>query len=129
MAGVFVRIIWNKVCQCFAASQWFSLCTPVSLTNKTDCHNICNWNIVESGIKHHKPNPKFVMRLTRHRSKHITSVDPVKATLLTSRWFEMAAPAVGPYPGTTLMTPGGNPAYKKNTCNIVKILFAINLWS
>jgi hypothetical protein len=28
-----------------------------------------------------------------------------------------------------LMTPGGNPAYKKNTCNIVKILFAINLWS
>ncbi len=33
-----------------------------------------------------------------------------KETLLMSRWFEIAAPAVGPYPGTTLTTPLGNPA-------------------
>jgi hypothetical protein len=37
----------NKVCQWLAAGQWFSL---VSSSNKTD------WNIVESGIKHHYPN-------------------------------------------------------------------------
>ena len=30
----------------------------VSFTNKTDRHDI-NWNIVESGIKHHNPNPKI----------------------------------------------------------------------
>ena len=28
-------------------------CTPVSSTNKTDRHDV--WNIVESGVKHHKP--------------------------------------------------------------------------
>ena len=37
------------------AGQWFSLSYLVSSTNKTDRHNITVINIVESGIKHHKP--------------------------------------------------------------------------
>jgi hypothetical protein len=41
----------DKVCQRLATGWWFSKGTPVSSTNKTDCHD--NWNIVESGIKHH----------------------------------------------------------------------------
>ena len=47
----------------------------------------------------------------------LTCVDPVKATLSTSVWFAMAAPAVGPYPGTMLITPGGNPAWKIKAFN------------
>ena len=43
----------DKVCQWFVTGRWFSLGPPVSSTNKTDCHN---WNIVESGIKHHQTN-------------------------------------------------------------------------
>ncbi len=39
-----------------------------------------------------------------------TSVEPVKATLSTSMWLAMAAPAVGPNPGTMFTTPDGNPA-------------------
>ena len=35
---------------------------------------------------------------------------PVNATLLISGWFAIAAPAVGPYPVMTLITPSGNPA-------------------
>jgi len=30
----------DKVCQRLAAGQWFSMGTPVSSTNKTDCHDI-----------------------------------------------------------------------------------------
>jgi hypothetical protein len=30
----------DKVCQWLAASLWFSLDTPVSFINKTDCHDI-----------------------------------------------------------------------------------------
>jgi len=31
---------------------------PVSSTDKADRHDIhCNWNIVESGVKHDNPNP------------------------------------------------------------------------
>ena len=30
----------DKVCQWLATGQWFSLCTPVFSTNKTDCHDI-----------------------------------------------------------------------------------------
>jgi hypothetical protein len=33
--------------------RWFSPGSPVSSINKTDRHDICN--IVESGVKHHKP--------------------------------------------------------------------------
>lgn len=44
------------------------------------------------------------------RQLYITSVDPVKATLLIFGWLAIALPTVGPYPGTTLITPLGNPA-------------------
>src|SRR5215469_955466 len=36
-----------------------------------------------------------------------TSVEPVNATLSTSGWAAMAAPAVSPKPGTILTTPAG----------------------
>lgn len=39
-----------------------------------------------------------------------TSVDPVNATFRTSRCVTSAWPAVSPKPGTTLITPSGNPA-------------------
>ena len=38
----------------FAVGLWFSSGTPVSSTNKTDCHDITD--IVESGVKHNNPN-------------------------------------------------------------------------
>ena len=41
-------ILCDKVCQRLATGWWFS---PASSINKTDCHDIINWNIVESGIK------------------------------------------------------------------------------
>ena len=31
-------ILCDEVCQLLAAGMWFSLCTPVSSTNKTDHH-------------------------------------------------------------------------------------------
>ena len=39
--------------------RWFSQGTPISSTNKTDCHNITE--SVESGIKHPNPNPNAVI--------------------------------------------------------------------
>ena len=30
----------DKLCQCLAASRWFSPCPPVSSTNKTDRHDV-----------------------------------------------------------------------------------------
>jgi hypothetical protein len=38
--------------------RWFSPDTPISFTNNTDRHEITEiLNIVESGVKHHNPNP------------------------------------------------------------------------
>jgi hypothetical protein len=45
---------WDKDCQWLAAGRWFSLCTPISSTNEKKPYN---WNIVESGVEHHNPNP------------------------------------------------------------------------
>jgi hypothetical protein len=50
--GVLDTPLCDKVCRFLAAGRWFSL---LSFTNKTDRHNITN--IVESGVKHHNPNP------------------------------------------------------------------------
>jgi hypothetical protein len=38
--GVLDTTLCEKVCQWLATRRWFSLGTPVSSTNKTDCHNI-----------------------------------------------------------------------------------------
>ena len=50
--GVLDTTLCDKVCPWLAAGQCFSPGTPVSSTNKTEKYN---WNIVESGVKHHKP--------------------------------------------------------------------------
>ena len=38
--GVLHTTLCDKVCQWLATGRWFSPGTPVSFTNKTDCHNI-----------------------------------------------------------------------------------------
>ena len=50
----FVDIGVIKVCQLHVTGRWISLGTPVSFTIKTDPSRY-TWNIVESGVKHHKP--------------------------------------------------------------------------
>ena len=55
--GVLDTTVCDKVCQRRAAGRWFSPCTPVSSINETDYTRRYSWNIVESGIKHHNPNP------------------------------------------------------------------------
>ena len=52
--GVLNTTLCYKVCQWLATDQWYSQCTLVSSTNKTDRHDIYIYNIVESHIKHHK---------------------------------------------------------------------------
>jgi len=47
--------LFDKVCQWLTAGRWFTPGTLVSSTNKTDPPRY-NWNIVKSGVKHHKPN-------------------------------------------------------------------------
>ena len=44
-----------KVYQWLATGLWFSLGTPVSSTK--------NWNIVESGVRHHTPNPQLFIAI------------------------------------------------------------------
>ena len=39
------KCIWYKACQWLAAGCWFSPDTPVSSTNKTDCHDIVEMSL------------------------------------------------------------------------------------
>ena len=57
--GVLDTALCDKVCKWLATGRWFSLCTPCFLHQKNwlPCNN---WNIVESGVKHHNPNPFLV---------------------------------------------------------------------
>ena len=47
-----------SLCQWLMTGRWFSTGTLVSSTEKTYRHDIYNWNIVESGVKHHKLSKK-----------------------------------------------------------------------
>jgi hypothetical protein len=47
------------VCQCLTVRRWFSTGVPVSSTNKTDRQGY-NWNILKSGVKHHKLTKQFL---------------------------------------------------------------------
>ena len=38
--GVLYTTLCDKICQCLATCRWFSLGTPVSSTNKTDCRDL-----------------------------------------------------------------------------------------
>ena len=51
---IITTYIQSPFCQWLKAGRWLSPGTQVSCTNKTDRHD--NWNIGESGVKHHKPN-------------------------------------------------------------------------
>ena len=58
--GVLDTALCDKVYQWLAAGRLFYPDTPISSTNKTDCHDITeNWNYVESCIKHHIHNPYY----------------------------------------------------------------------
>ena len=40
MSGALHATLYDQVCQWLVAGRWFSPGTPVSSTNKTDCHDI-----------------------------------------------------------------------------------------
>ena len=50
----YIQPVCDKVGQWLATGWWFSLGTPVSSTNKNWPPRY-QWNIFESGVKHHKP--------------------------------------------------------------------------
>jgi hypothetical protein len=53
--GVLDTKLFDKVCHWLAIGQWFP--PPIKLT-------ATNWNIVESGVKQHNPNPlKYSIKL------------------------------------------------------------------
>ena len=59
--GIIDTTLCDKVCQLLATGRWFSTGTTVSSTNKTDRH----WNIVESCVKHPKPNHFLLLLINR----------------------------------------------------------------
>ena len=56
MAGVLDTTLCDRIYQLLDTGRWFSYGILVFSTNKNDRHNIAQ-NIVESGVKHHNPNP------------------------------------------------------------------------
>jgi hypothetical protein len=56
--GVLYTTLCDKVCQWLATGRWFSPGTPVSPTNKTDCHDITEilLKVALNTINQTKPN-------------------------------------------------------------------------
>jgi hypothetical protein len=71
-SGVLDTTLCDKVCQWLARGRWFSQGTPISSINKNWPPRY-NWNIVESGVKHHNPNSCNVKSATYNakRTMHI----------------------------------------------------------
>ena len=64
----------------------FSLGTLVSFTNKTYCQDV-NWNIVESGVKHHSPSPlRYDQILCRINNCLVLNTDTGMSLEVGNRW-------------------------------------------
>ena len=57
--GVLDTTLCDKVCQWLAERLWFSPGSPVSSTNKTDCHDITK-TLLKVMLKHHKPQTQTI---------------------------------------------------------------------
>jgi hypothetical protein len=55
--GVLDTTLYDNVCQWLAAGRWFSPGALNSFLHQWNWQPRYNWNIVESGVKHHNPNP------------------------------------------------------------------------
>ena len=96
-----------KVCQLHVTGRWISLGTPVSLTIKTDPLRY-NWNIVESGIKHHKPKHQpdefetfirmnhalKILRTVTHRNRRVLNFLINKQFLVKSEYTNIWSTAI-----------------------------------
>ena len=51
----------DKVCQWLATVMWFSPVILVSSTKRVDHHDINEISLIESGVKHHKPNLSHII--------------------------------------------------------------------
>jgi hypothetical protein len=49
----------STIFQLYHGGQFYWLRKPVYLEKSTDMSQWYNWNIVESGVKHHNPNPLY----------------------------------------------------------------------
>jgi hypothetical protein len=67
--GVLDTTLCDKVCQWLAVGQWFSLGTPVSSPNKTDCHDITE---IFLGVALNKTNDDILKFISHHLNKHDT---------------------------------------------------------
>ena len=65
------KTLCDKICQ-------FSPGTPVSFTNKTECHDRYNWNMVQSGIKYHNLHKSGLHRYIQLLSEIYISVIDTK---------------------------------------------------
>ena len=77
--GVLDITLCDKFCQWLATGQWFSLGTLVSSINKK-CPPLYNWIIVESGVKHHNPNPQNVCPFNQSFYDFLTIFDQVNCS-------------------------------------------------
>ena len=82
----------DKVCQWLVAGQRSSLCNPVSILHQKNWPSRYNWNIVESDVKHHNPNPIILSFIALDRLSNVACckgyrwyIKGIKSILLESK--------------------------------------------
>jgi hypothetical protein len=84
--GVLNTTFCNKVCQWLAAGQWFSLGTLVSVTYKTDHHDITEI-LLKVALKHHYPNPQLALVVSYCKQDYLSISTCSTCILLPTRLY------------------------------------------
>ena len=90
--GVLDTTLSDKVCQLLAADWWFSQGTPVSSTNKTDCHNITEivlkvaLNAIILTHENRLPGDKVISRFPCQRTIITEIIATENKTLFKTQW-------------------------------------------
>ena len=112
LRSVLDTTLCDKVCQRLVAGRWFSLCTPVFSTNKTDCHDITE------------------ILLKVDLNTIILTLTPSSSWKMTMRYFLILsiAPNVKHWNHRTLQQNDKN-IYQSILCGIFKaLIFLIGVW-
>ena len=90
--GVLDTTLSDKVCQLLAADWWFSQGTPVSSTNKTDCHDITEivlkvaLNAIILTHENRLPGDKVISRFPCQRTIITEIIATENKTLFKTQW-------------------------------------------
>jgi hypothetical protein len=103
--GVLDTTLCDKVCQLLAGGRWFSLCTPVSSTNKTDHHDLTEilLKVALNNITLTRIHEHFFFKTTKMILQNLNELTVIKSSIFVGFFQKIILQLIQVHRETDLM--------------------------